>query len=254
MLAIAIVVAFFAWQKFSASNHTSKSVASTATKRNEQPERREGTETRDRAEPASSSVAPASQDSSPSSNTPAEAKPVIEPLVKAPPVAQQFAILNEILASGNDSDARLDRELKSLPAEARTAIRKMYRETKKESLNARGTMLFLLGRNIESSEDLQFLAEVAHEPVCRSLSDCARFSNAPEDAEHVRDLDLVLAYPQVVAVRAASEFIKSPEANAALQAQAVAVLKAGAQSRSPTVASFAQSALHNQLQGPHQGR
>ncbi|MBI2386568.1 MAG: hypothetical protein HYV14_11200 [Elusimicrobia bacterium] len=115
-----------------------------------------------------------------------------------PPGAE--AVLDEILASRDDNDPRLDRDFLGLPDGTKRRFRDKYRALPRERLNERGTIVYLLGRNLTAPEDWAFLREVAAEPPCLSLADCARPSAEPGAAGD----DVTLAYPALVAVRQAA--------------------------------------------------
>src|SRR6185312_6789894 len=72
--------------------------------------------------------------------------------------------LKTILLSRNDNDPRLDLDFNGLNAADKRAFRKLYRDTKIEKRNERGTIVYLLGRNLTAPEDWKFLRDVALEP------------------------------------------------------------------------------------------
>lgn len=159
-------------------------------------------------------------DSQPGADDSKDSVPQAEPeaLKSAPAgdaaVARQMRILNEILASNNDNDPRMDQDLLALSAVAKETIRRRYAELPAEKRNQRGTLVFLLGRNITEAMDLEFLKQVLAEKACLSLENC-RMSQSYQtldsaDAEHVGGMDIALAYPQVVALQALDSFFSTP--------------------------------------------
>ena len=129
-----------------------------------------------------------------------------------------LALLEEILASRDDNDPRLDREFVALSSEEKGLFRAAYAARPRERLNERGTIVYLLGRNLTAPEDWAFLREVAAEPPCLSLADCAKPSaDAGEHGDAV-----TLAYPSLVALRqahrAAQEGAPADEARSVLEA------------------------------------
>ncbi|MFI5361061.1 MAG: hypothetical protein ACHQ49_03740 [Elusimicrobiota bacterium] len=110
--------------------------------------------------------------------------------------------LAEILRSRNDNDPRLDRDFNGLTPEAKRLFRKKYEEIPAEKRNQRGTVVYLLGKNLRSQDDWEFLRGVALEPPCLSLRDCAMKPAPDADAEDTGD-DVTLAYPSLVALRQA---------------------------------------------------
>ncbi len=125
--------------------------------------------------------------------------------------AAKLKTLDEILRSKNDNDPRLDTDFKSLSIETKRLFRKKYSETPRERVNARGTIVYLLGGgNLSTAEDLAFLREVAAEPPCLSLSDCAK-KPAPGGEEEAGD-EVTLAYPSLVALKQAQHALESASA------------------------------------------
>jgi hypothetical protein len=136
--------------------------------------------------------------------------------------------LDEILASKNDNDPRLDRDFSGLSAEEKGAFRRRYDSLPLESRNERGTIVFLLGRSLATDEDWAFLRRVVDEPPCLSLADCARPSlgaSGPGD-------DVTLAYPALVALKLASR---------ADHLKAKPLIADAVRSRSPALARLAGS-------------
>ena len=127
----------------------------------------------------------------------------------------QLATLEDILRSRNDNDPRLDTAFNGLSPEAKRLLREKYARTPPERRNDRGTVVYLLGKNIDGPGDWAFLRSVVEEPPCLSLADCSRvLPEAPEPGDEV-----TLAYPSLVALRQAAAKRPSPEA-AALIAEA----------------------------------
>jgi hypothetical protein len=144
--------------------------------------------------------------------------------------ALQLKTLDEVLVSGNDNDPRIDTELKVLGEAAKQAFRDKYRQLPAEDRNARGTVVFLLGRNLTQPRDYQFLADVLSEHPCLSPGDCAKPMSAqgsgnPLD-DHESGTAIALAYPQLTAIKALEHAPKSglPEIREAV-AKAMAAAK-----------------------------
>lgn len=115
---------------------------------------------------------------------------------------KRFDLLLRILARKNDNDPRLDRDLKKLTPALKAAIAEEYFQRRPEERNAKGTLVLLVGREVETESDLAFIELVLREPPCLSLSDCAQLAKIPSSANaHASDgQELTLAYPQRVAV------------------------------------------------------
>lgn len=120
------------------------------------------------------------------------------------PKPSPLAALEAILASHDDNDPRLDTAFDALSAADKAAFREKYRELPREQRNQRGTVVYLLGKNLSTPEDWAFMAAVAGEPPCLSLDDCGKASAA---AKGLGD-DVTLAYPSLVALKQAERALK----------------------------------------------
>lgn len=152
--------------------------------------------------------------------------------------------LETILSSRNDNDPRLDLDFNSLTAEDKRLFREKYRAIPAESRNARGTVVYLLGKNLKTREDWAFLREVALEPPCLSLSNCAKRPAPGSDEEATGD-EVTLAYPALVALRQARRELEKaraavPDAGAAeIRKEALALFAAATKSRTRAVSRTA---------------
>lgn len=140
------------------------------------------------------------------------------------------ALLEELLRAGNDNDPRLDTAFEALDENERAAFRRRYAELPPESRNQRGTIVYLLGRNLRTAEDWAFLRRVVAEPPCRGLSDCAKEDGADEPG-----LSVTLAYPALVALEQAKRGLADP----AQRTEALALLRAAKASPAAAVAARA---------------
>ena len=139
---------------------------------------------------------------------------------------RKLAILDEVLREKNDNDPRLDEELKNFNAAEKQLLRTKYRSTPREQLNHRGTLVFLLGRELSSAEDIQFLKSVLSEPPCLSLENCARAPSASQDDHHHDSTnDITRAYPQIVALKQIEAYLSDPaNAKSPLRNEALSTL------------------------------
>lgn len=122
------------------------------------------------------------------------------------PVQAKLKILEEVLNSKNDNDPRLDSEFEKISDEVKLALIETYGALPKESLNERGTVVFLLGRNITTEKDLEFFQELLVESPCLSLADCSKENMVenPGDEHLVESQATTLIYPQLMALRLVS--------------------------------------------------
>lgn len=146
-------------------------------------------------------------------------------------------VLDEILRARNDNDSRLETAFNGLPPAARRALRERYRGLAPESRNERGTIVYLLGKNLSAPEDWAFLREVAGEPPCLSLADCRTAAPDADGGGESGD-EVTLSYPALVALKQA-ERVLSGESAPAYRREALAVIRAGKSSAAPAVAAMA---------------
>lgn len=148
---------------------------------------------------------------SPSTSSVATPTPLVSSSSLSAQDREQLRVADDVLAKAADNDPRMDKELKVLSAPVQEQLRARYGQIKAESRNSKGTVVFLLGRNLKEPGDLDFLASVVSEPPCLSLADCTRPPSATgmnEDDHHNGGLSVALAYPQLVALHSVSRLIE----------------------------------------------
>ena len=135
-------------------------------------------------------------------------------IAASPEAGKAVQTLQEILKSRNDNDQRLDTELKHLALPTRQAFREKYRTLKLEDRNGRGTIVFLLGRNLETPEDMAFMNEVISEKPCLSLEDCSKAipSGAGADLHLEAGANVTMSYPQLVGLNALADYVSQATA------------------------------------------
>jgi hypothetical protein len=111
---------------------------------------------------------------------------------------KKWEILQEILASQNDNDPRLDKAFKGMTDELHSSIQERYHEIPEENRNQRGLLAFLIARDLKSTDDLDFLKKIYEESPCLSLENCGtRTSSDP----HLSGVDEAsLNYPQLASL------------------------------------------------------
>jgi hypothetical protein len=112
-----------------------------------------------------------------------------------------------------------------------------------EARNERGTIVFLLGRNITSPEDLAFLRNVLAETPCRSLADCKKPIPPSEEPHWESGTELTLAYPQVVALKGLETYLGRKDRDPALSPDALKLLREARGSSVVTVSRLAEEIL-----------
>jgi hypothetical protein len=155
--------------------------------------------------------------------------------------ARKLAVLQEILDSKNDNDPRLDTDFKTLNESEKIALQEKYLSYTPEKLNERGTLIYLLGRNIENKKDLKFMEYVLNEKPCLSMSNCSIEAPAPTgEAAHLASIDkITLSYPQIVAIKSIEPLLSSDRGNDTLKTLARKNLESATHSKSSVVAHMA---------------
>lgn len=156
------------------------------------------------------------------------------------PTIAKLKILDEIFATKNDNDGRLDSEFNDISPELREALIVSYKSMPKERLNERGTVIFLLGKKIENESDLEFFQEVIAEAPCLSLADCSTDSTVeiPGESHLAEAQETTLVYPQLMSLRLISASYVASE-NQALRERMAEFFKLAQQSPSEYIADEA---------------
>lgn len=108
----------------------------------------------------------------------------------------KLAKLEHILSARDDNDPRLDTDFEELSEATKRAFRRRYNELPHEYFNERGTLVYVLGRNMTTLADWEFFHAVVAEPPCLSLSNCSKAGGVPGN-------EVTLAYPALVALKRA---------------------------------------------------
>ncbi|MEZ0391170.1 MAG: hypothetical protein ACAH59_03070 [Pseudobdellovibrionaceae bacterium] len=129
---------------------------------------------------------------------------------------KKWDILTEILESKNDNDPRLDQELRHLSPQMHQKLRKAYDLLSLESRNERGTIAFLLARDLQTLEDAEFITEIYQEKPCLGFQDCTKEDGTDPHLEGINQTSL--NYPQLAALyqlgkrlESNLELLKNPE-------------------------------------------
>lgn len=123
--------------------------------------------------------------------------------------------LPEILSSKNDNDPPLS-------AEAKLLFQKKYHALPKEQRNERGLIVYLLGKNLSSKQDWEFMRQVTGESPCIGHAD-----------------PVTLAYPSLVALKIAERALKQGR----FVKEAMRVLSTAQTSQSAIVSKMAKAIL-----------
>jgi hypothetical protein len=189
------------------------------------------------AAPSQAAPAPAAQGQE--AAAPSAVAPV-KPAAAAKP-ADSLAELNSILEAGDDNDPRLDTDFNALTPQTKRLFRQRYSQAPAEQRNTRGTIVMLLGENLDSPEDWAFLRSVLSEPPCQSLEDCSH----PAASKHQENgMRVTLAYPQMVALTQVEDRLKEArqpggQGQGAAVQEAVQALRVAKASPVPAVSELA---------------
>jgi len=165
------------------------------------------------------------------------------------PDKKRLVTLEEILASKNDNDPRLDSDFRQLSPEVKRALEGRYHTTAKEKLNERGTVVFLLGREANTPADFAFLQSVTRERPCLSLLDCRKaeeVAHAANDAHEEHDDGInerTLVYPQTVALKSMERALQSPATTAVMRQSTLKFLREMAHHDDRRISAVAQAIL-----------
>jgi hypothetical protein len=155
-------------------------------------------------------------------------------------------LLVDILRTKNDNDPRMDTEFKHLSPGTKALLKERYAAYPPEARNERGTIVFILGRDLPNSgtsEDFVFFDQVANEPPCLSLGDCGKVvKSAPEDAHEESAIGVTLSYPQQMLVHTLGDFVTQNHDNP-LRDDAIRSLQGLSRSPISSVAARAQRVL-----------
>lgn len=127
-----------------------------------------------------------------------------------------WLVFESVLATKNDSDPRLDTDLKNLSSDIRKALFEKYQALPPEERNNKGLIVFLIARDIQSAQDLEFLNKVYQEGPCLSLENCKQTGS--DDPHYSGMNQTTLNYPQLAGLyqiekqlREKPEILKNPE-------------------------------------------
>ena len=161
---------------------------------------------------------------------PAASKPNLESLLAKASAEdrKQFQTHSQILKAKNDNDPRLDSELRHLSPEAKRLFEAHYAGLAAESRNERGTIVFLIGRDLKTDADIDFLTGVFAEPPCLSMGNCHEApAHSKHDDEHFESAnDVSLAYPQLAGLKQIEAYLGSGQTNPAVVNRLLALLEA----------------------------
>ena len=164
---------------------------------------------------------------------------------------EQLQVLFEIFKSKNDNDPRMDQVLKNLSPALKDALQKQYSEMKMELRNERGTIAFLISRELKEGRgapsDVQFLKSVLQEKPCLSLSDCSKSSNSQSiEEQHLMGVEETTAqYPQLITMQTIKQALAYGNLTPENKASLIGILEAGRDSPNPRIAQDAQKVLES---------
>jgi len=162
---------------------------------------------------------------------------------------EQIMVLNQIFQSKNDNDPRMDRLLRDFSEPMKAELRKKYASIKPENRNERGTIVFLIGRELSegrgATADLQFMKEVLLEKPCLSLVDCSKSpSSETAEEQHLEAIhETTIHYPQLMGIRYLKQALENGSLSPVMREAVIAILEESTHSPNPRVASEAAATL-----------
>ena len=165
----------------------------------------------------------------------------------------QLQVFYEILKSKNDNDSRFDTTLKNLSAEVKLALEKQYHEMKPELRNERGTIAFLIGREMAEGrgtvKDVEFIRSILLEKPCLSLSDCSKAATGQTvEEQHLEAINETTGnYPQLMSLREMKQTLDRGNLSDEMKNSVIAALEACRNSPNPRVVQEAQTILSAHL-------
>ena len=162
---------------------------------------------------------------------------------------RKASVLEQILLKRNDNDPRIDTELKDLSPSLKRVLASRYRSWKPEKFNERGTIVFLVGREIREPADVDFLKSVLMEKPCLNISDCSKVPEAHSGEDDHREMvnETTIRYPQLMALSALKEkyelLKKNPEGKEELMRQIRSALEEATRSPDPRMVEEAEAIL-----------
>ena len=174
-----------------------------------------------------------------------------EPAAEAGPTdSEKLRILDDILASRNDNDPRMDHELRLFGPPQDCPDRKISADPARETERSRHGRLSR-GPEPDSRAGLRFSSGVLGEPACLSLADCEKSVSKGAGAEDASAsaAAVTLAYPQWVALRSLEAYLSQPgaepaAARPAFEGAALEALRAALKSPNGAIAERAAALLN----------
>jgi hypothetical protein len=161
---------------------------------------------------------------------------------------RQMAIFDEIMKSKNDNDPRMDKDLVGLSPAAKAALMRKYEDSPAELRNNRGTIALLIGRELSTPQDLEFLKTILAEPPCLSLENC-RTPSAPGGDEHSQNgIGITLVYPQLVTLKMLESYLSHDGQNSLIMNQSAQDAILAARNSSNPILSSAASNVWDHVQ------
>lgn len=152
----------------------------------------------------------------------------------------RVSLLDEFFRTKNDNDPRMDTELRHLSPALKQAFVAKYAALPVEARNERGTIVFLIGRDLTSAADVEFLHSVLTEAPCMGLASCGSVDRGDDHSQLASDI--TLAYPQLVALKAYGKQRENKKLDPALRRQIEDSLAVAKNNANPLISQAAQEA------------
>ncbi|MBX9768166.1 MAG: hypothetical protein K2X47_12910 [Bdellovibrionales bacterium] len=162
-----------------------------------------------------------------------------------PRPSEKIQVLESILSQANDNDPRMDTILRNFSSAEKQELMLKYSQLEPELLNQRGTLVFLLGREIKDTSDAQFIEDVLQSEPCRSLGRCSEELKGRDRGSHEGEIgtEMTLIYPQMVALHSVETTLRKPDTTAEVRQRLQKTLETSSRSQHPVIANRASEIL-----------
>jgi hypothetical protein len=159
-----------------------------------------------------------------------------------PKVTQaDLRLVSKLLKSKYDADQDLNSDFSEASPELKKLLQEAYYKSPREDLRLRGAIVFLLGNNINSADDLKFFQEVMSESSCLSLSDC---NSLPKKSKKPQtQAKVALHHPKLLALASIEKIYQNKTLKKELRQDLKSTLELAIQTNEPRIASHAQNLL-----------
>lgn len=112
---------------------------------------------------------------------------------------KKYDLLLDVLDKKRDNDKNVDTELVQLSVAFHKKLFQLYDDIEIEKRNERGFVAFIISRDIQGAEDIEFLKKIFKESPCLGLSSCQEVETS--EPHHSGVNEITLHYPQLMTLQ-----------------------------------------------------